>query len=160
MTYDNIPSEEVWHEFRVGQGILVDGSRILLAANRWYSNRPPVWTLPGGRAEEGEGVAEATVREMKEETGLSVAIESLAFVAEARSTRSLRLFHTCGFVVRKISGELSCGSDSGVEELRFVPISDLGSYLLSPSILQPVEWYLDNRSQAARYWFFPEYQAD
>lgn len=159
MTYDNVPQHDEWQEFRVGQGILVEGGKVLLAANRWYTDRPLVWTLPGGRAANGEGMAEAAVREFHEETGVVVSIERLAFVAEARSLQSRRLFLTCGFTMRRLSGELTCTGDASVEELRFVPYDDLHLYLISPSLHDPLSWHLRNPDHPVRYWFFPEYQA-
>ena len=42
---------------------------MLLSGNRWYSASRWCGPLPGGRAEDGEGVGEATAREFLEETG-------------------------------------------------------------------------------------------
>ncbi|HEY0068793.1 MAG TPA: NUDIX hydrolase [Chloroflexia bacterium] len=157
MTYNHVVPQENWAHFRVGQGILVDDGRVLLSGNRWYSGKPLVWTLPGGRAEDGEGVGEATVREFLEETGLQVEVGELAFVVEARSAVTRRLFLTCAFRVRLLSGTLTSGSDPAVEELRFASTEELPRYLPSPSLGDPLLWYLDHPGEHARYWFFPEY---
>jgi ADP-ribose pyrophosphatase YjhB (NUDIX family) len=159
MSYDLLPPVDGWQEFRVGQGILVRDGDVLLCANRWYSDRPPVWTLPGGRAERGEGVSEALVREFSEETGLTVSIDRLAYVAEARSTAARRLFLTCAFAVMVVGGDLSPDGDSAIVELRFVPIVDLQTYLPSPSLASPLLNYLNNPQAAPRYWFFPDYSS-
>jgi ADP-ribose pyrophosphatase YjhB (NUDIX family) len=160
MSYDNPPEHIGWQLTRVGQGILVDGDSVLLSGNRWFSGKPLVWTLPGGRAEEGEGIEQALVREFKEETGLDVQPSPLAYVVEARSTVRKQIFLTCAFLVTSLSGELSHEGDDTVEELRFVHLSDLPLYLPSPSIGDPLRWYFSHPSDAARYWFFPEYTAE
>lgn len=160
MSYDNPPEHPGWQLSRVGQGILLDGERVLLSGNRWFTGKPLVWTLPGGRAEEGEGIEQALVREFKEETGLDVQPGPLAYVAEARSVVRKQIFLTCAFVVTRLSGDLSYEGDDAVEELRYVPLADLSVYLPSPSLGEPLRWYLSHPTEPARYWFFPEYTAE
>ena len=160
MTYDNPPEHEDWLIQRVGQAILLEEGRVLLSGNRWFSGKPLVWTLPGGRAEDGEGIAEATVREFAEETGLQVEMGRLAYVAEARSIKRKRIFLTCAFLVHSMGGELSVTGDAGVEDLRFVSFAELADYMPQPSIGDPLRWFLEHPDQPARYWFFPEYSAE
>ena len=61
----------------VGAGALVHrGNRVLLVKRR----RPPnkgAWVFPGGLVELGESVEEAVIREVKEETGMTVKLERL-----------------------------------------------------------------------------------
>ena len=49
--------------------IVVDHDRLLLVkrARGWASGR---WAVPGGKVEQGETMAEAVIRELREETGL------------------------------------------------------------------------------------------
>ena len=157
MTYDLQEEPAGWRVHRVGQGILVEDGKVLLSGNRWYSDKPLVWTLPGGRAEEDEGIADALVREFREETGLTIEVGRLAYVAESRSVVRRQIFLVCAFVVQSLGGQLSCEGDEGVDELRFLSIGDLEQYVAAPSIGGPLRAYFDNPEGSARYWFFPEY---
>ncbi|MDQ6695205.1 MAG: NUDIX hydrolase [Chloroflexota bacterium] len=131
---------------------------MLLSGNRWFSDKPLVWTLPGGRSENGEGVEQTVIREFLEETGLNVEVVDLAYVAEARSGVNKRIYLTCAFTVRLLSGNLTCVGDSAVEELRFVEANELSSYIPGPSLGDPLRAYLVDTGRRVRYWFFPEYE--
>lgn len=54
--------------------VLVDGDVVLLERN--HEPFEGAWVLPGGRVEEGERAAEACAREVREEVGLDVVVES------------------------------------------------------------------------------------
>lgn len=159
MSHDSLPEHPGWQIIRVGHGILVEEGGVLLCGNRWYSEKPLVWTLPGGRAEYGEGIEEALVREFREETGLDVQVGALAYVAEARSVARKQIFLTCAFAVKRLSGDLSHAGDASVEDLCFVPLADLPHYLPSPSLGDPLHWHFAHAGEGARYWFFPEYMS-
>ncbi len=160
MTYDTSSAQLEWTIYRVGQGILLDGQgHVLLSGNRWFSDKPLVWTLPGGRTDEGEGIAEAVVREFKEETGLDIEVGGLAYVAESRSAVQRKIYLVCAFEVRQTGGNLGCEADEGVEELRWVGVDELAAYLPSSSLGDPLRGYLSAPGNEVKYWFFPEYTA-
>lgn len=146
-----------WRQYLVAHGALIEDGQILLVGNRWYADEPLVWTLPGGRCEDGEGLAEALVREFREETGLEIAVGPLIYVADARSAVRRLHFLTCAFRVHRLSGEPRVGADPAVRDLRFVPLADLTGYLPSPSLGAPVRHWLADPSGPIRYWSFPEY---
>lgn len=63
-------------------GIVHDGRGRLLLVRRRNEPGAGLWSVPGGRVEAGETDAEALVREMAEETGLTVAPGPLVGSAE------------------------------------------------------------------------------
>lgn len=91
--------------FRIGVNALIfDNERILLAHRRdidW-------WNLPGGGMEVGETVEEATSREVLEETGLEVVVESLVGVYSKPQKREIVLTFRC----RAVGGELTATEES------------------------------------------------
>ncbi|MGK5546673.1 NUDIX hydrolase [Streptomyces sp. URMC 127] len=116
----------------VAYALVIDeaGERILLVRNR------DTWSLPGGRREEGETLAEAAVRETKEETTVVVETGPVVHVSE----RVGPVVHDVFTVFRAslLSGEPSVNpDDEDVSEVSWVPIEEA-------SALMP--WYLDGVS--------------
>jgi 8-oxo-dGTP pyrophosphatase MutT (NUDIX family) len=122
---------------RAGVGIILrdDLGRILLEKRSDCG----LWGLPGGSIEPGESITEAAVREMKEETGLTVEITRLLGVYSKPADRIVT-YPDNGDVVQlidilleanTISGELSCSSES--EDLRFFDPAALPSDLVPPA---------------------------
>ncbi|MBA2395542.1 MAG: NUDIX domain-containing protein [Ktedonobacteraceae bacterium] len=91
--------------FRIGVNALIfDEERILLAHRRdidW-------WNLPGGGMELDETVEEATCREVLEETGLEVVVDSLVGVYSKPQKREIVLTFRC----HAIGGELTATEES------------------------------------------------
>ncbi|MFC7077943.1 NUDIX hydrolase [Haloarcula halophila] len=68
-------------EWGVG-GLVEDDDGRVLFVREGDSYEDATWKLPGGGVEAGESRAEALVREIREETGVTVAVEELLAVSE------------------------------------------------------------------------------
>ena len=107
-------------ELSVGAVVVHDGS--LLLVRRGHGPAAGEWSLPGGRVEWGETLAEAVVREVREETGLEcVCDEQLGWVELVESTHH---FVVLDFVATVLEhGEPVAGDDAA--EVRWVPVDDV-----------------------------------
>lgn len=60
--------------------ILNEETKILLISRSQNDNYGGVWELPGGGVEENEDIIDALIREIKEETGLDVIMDTINFI--------------------------------------------------------------------------------
>ena len=100
----------------VGVGIVVWKEDRFLLIRRGKAPRKGEWSIPGGRQEIGETVRETAVREVKEETGLEVAVAGLIDVVDSirRDADDRIEFHATliDFAAHWLSGEVEAGSDA------------------------------------------------
>jgi ADP-ribose pyrophosphatase YjhB (NUDIX family) len=80
-------------------GILERDGRVLLVATRYPNHAEPLWNLPGGRHERGETFAGTVEREFREETGLTIRVGDLAYVAESYDSATDTHFSNVAFSV-------------------------------------------------------------
>ncbi len=93
----------------VGAIVYDPQGRVLLVER----GKPPgegLWTVPGGRLEAAETLAQGVAREVREETGLIVEVGALACVVERMGDDYH--FVILDYVARAIGGELAAGSDA------------------------------------------------
>lgn len=110
-------------------GIVFNRSDQVLLIKRDQAPARGLWSIPGGRQEAGESMAEACCREVKEETGLDVEVLQIVAVVERR----IENFH---YVIIDFLAELRDydniipHAESDVSEAKWVDIHEIGSYPL------------------------------
>jgi transcription antitermination protein NusB len=86
------------------------------------------WTLSKGKAEEGEDFEEATVREIKEEMGITITIEEKLgeneYVANDPEIGKKRK-HVTYFLARAECDKLILGPSGGLNDARWFPLADI-----------------------------------
>ena len=109
-------------------GVLLRGQTLLLVRQRVSDTRH--WSLPGGRAEAGETLAEAVIRELKEETGLDVEVNRLLYLCDLPAA-SPPLLHIT-FLLDERGGKLTLPTnehdENPITDVRFVPVETLPEY--------------------------------
>jgi ADP-ribose pyrophosphatase YjhB (NUDIX family) len=107
-------------------GIVIEDDRLLLL-NQDVPGAGRSWSLPGGKLEDGETLAEALVREMREETGLDVEPGRLLYVCDHLPAQVVHMT----FEARRTGGTAG-GAAAGAETVpirgvEFVPFCELTS---------------------------------
>jgi ADP-ribose pyrophosphatase YjhB (NUDIX family) len=112
-------------------GIVRDGDGRLLLVRR---GRPPgegLWSIPGGRVEPGEDDPAAVARELREETGLDVAVGAHAGTVE-RPGPGGTTYEIHDYTATVTGGTLRAGDDAS--EVRWVRPDDLGDLPITPGL--------------------------
>jgi len=107
----------------VGVSVIKDG-KILLIQEAKEKVRGQ-WNFPAGHLDDNEYIADAAVREMKEETGYDVKLKNLVGIFSSNNERP----HFVIFGGEIVSGELELDPEE-ILDARWVPLSELGKYQL------------------------------
>lgn len=103
---------------------VIDNGKVLLTKREDFE----VWCLPGGGVEDGESLAEAAIREAKEETGVDVELTRLVGVY-SRIGGMWSDVHAVLFAARPIGGELRLQPGETVE-VKYFPFEEVPDNVL------------------------------
>ena len=109
--------------------IVADGA--ILLVQRGHEPQLGRWSVPGGRVEPGETLAEAAAREAYEETGLEVRIG--AELWSLTIPDGDRSFEVHDFAATVTGGTLRAGDDAA--DVRWIPLDELDQWPLTEDLL-------------------------
>jgi mutator protein MutT len=124
--------------------VIIEGARVLLVRR---ANEPlkGEWSLPGGAVETGETLEVAVAREVREETGLDVAVgpivdvlDRIRFDPEGRPR-----FHyvLVDFLCMPSGGSLACASDA--DDVTWTPLVELNEYRVADATISVIQKAFD-----------------
>lgn len=130
--------------------VIIDQGKILLIKQKAPTRMDPIWLPPGGGVEMGESSREAVVREVFEETHLTISPKQLLYIHEFIEPpyHAVEVY----YLSEIISGNLKKGSDPELDSknqqivnCEFVEISQLGNISLYPEFLMKEISNLNNQ---------------
>jgi ADP-ribose pyrophosphatase YjhB (NUDIX family) len=135
-----------------GVGVVVWRGDEVLLVRRGRQPRKGDWSIPGGLQHLGETVAEAALREVREETGLSVAIlDQLGVVDSVRRDGDGRVeyhYTLTEFSAEWMAGEAVAADD--VDAVLWVALDDLDRYGLWSETMRIIRLAAEQRADRTR----------
>lgn len=121
--------------------LVVHNGRVLVVRRRKDDDIVPElrWAFPGGKIEAGETLEQAAVREVIEETGLSVYIEMLVHARIIPSTNILAIYYQC---LLEDGYDKVTINDAEITESRWVTGSEAVS-LFTSNVAGPIKEILE-----------------
>ena len=102
--------------------MVCDGKGNVLVQNKKGDRTWHGWNFPGGHVEQGEFVTPSVIREIREETGLTIENPKLCGIKEFQKEQDGKRFIVFLYVASRFSGELR-SSDEG--DVFWYPLSEL-----------------------------------
>ena len=115
----------------VGAIVIHDGR--LLMVRRANDPSRGLWTVPGGRVNPGEYLAEAARREVAEETGVEVEVGELLGVLEVIGDEWHYVIHD---YLATVTGDPTVTAADDAEEARWVPLKEVSLLECTPRFVE------------------------
>ncbi|NTU71911.1 MAG: NUDIX hydrolase [Coriobacteriia bacterium] len=129
--------------------ILVDG-RVVLARHR--AGSAVYHLLPGGGVDYRETLEDAVVREVREETGLEVAVDAFLFANDTIDPTGSRHVVNLTFTAHVIGGAITDSpDDQRVEAIDLADPAKLGDYDLRPPYADAIQRFLAGKGSGSGY---------
>ena len=119
-------------QIAVGAVVLNDGS--LLMVKRGTDPGKGLWTVPGGRVEHNEYLADALTREVREETGLDIEVRDLLGMFEVLGDPHYVILDYVATPTTDPAPAPVAGDD--VEEVRWVPLDEVPKLDCTPRFVE------------------------
>jgi 8-oxo-dGTP diphosphatase len=113
-------------------GAIVVRDDALLMIKRGREPNAGLWSVPGGRVEPGEYLADAVKREVREETGLDVEVGELVGILEVLGDEHF-VIHDYGATPTENREPVA---DDDAEEIRWVPLKEVASLECTPRFVE------------------------
>jgi 8-oxo-dGTP diphosphatase len=113
-------------------GAIVVRDDALLMIKRGREPHAGLWSIPGGRVEPGEYLADAVRREVREETGLDVEVGELVGILEVLGDEHF-VIHDYGATPTENREPVA---DDDAEEIRWVPLKEVASLECTPRFVE------------------------
>ena len=128
--------------------MVYDGDKILVQ-DRVKQDWPGI-SFPGGHVERGESFVDSAIREIREETGLTISHPILCGMKDWENDDGSR-YVVLFFKTNQFSGNL-VSSDEG--EMRWIRLSELGSYRLGLDFAEMLDIFL--RDDLSEFHYYQE----
>ena len=102
--------------------MVCDGKGNVLVQNKKHNPAWHGWNFPGGHVEQGEFVTPSVIREVREETGLTIENPKLCGIKEFQKEQDGKRFIVFLYAASRFSGELRSSAEGDVF---WYPLSEL-----------------------------------
>jgi A/G-specific adenine glycosylase len=121
--YPKRESKKPVPQFRIAVGVVVRNGQLLITRRKPEGLLGGLWEFPGGRIEAGETPEAACIREIKEEVGLTIAVDRLLTQVRHAYTHFKIVMDV--YLCRYLSGKIRL---NGPVDYRWVTVQELDRY--------------------------------
>ena len=125
----------------VGVGVMIlKNNKVLLGKRNDDSKKADselhgegTWTMPGGKLDFQEGLKEAAIREISEETGIKINENDLELISVSNDRVKDAHFVTIGFLCKNIKGDPKIMEPDEITDWKWFSLNGLPKIIFSPS---------------------------